>query len=48
MAKRFVLHYFFKKKQTGHVALAGKTGGAVRVCLDFFVAFFIKKKSKEK
>ena len=30
------------------VALAGQTGGAIRVVLDFFVSFCIKAKRKEK
>ena len=38
-----------KKGQTGTVALAGKTGGAIRVCLDFFCYFFAsRQKSKER
>ncbi len=28
----------FYKKHSGHVALAGQTGGAIRVVLDFFVS----------
>jgi len=35
------------KTQTGTVALAGKTAGGIRVCLDFFCYFFLsRKKSK--
>jgi len=43
------------KTQTGTAALAGKTAGGIRVCLDsclpagrFFATFFIKKKSRER
>ncbi len=34
----------FKKRYTGHVALAGQNGRSHRVCLDFFAYFFYQEK----
>jgi hypothetical protein len=47
--KRGVFKNGFRNKHTGPVALAGQTGGAIRVVLDFFwFLFCIKAKKKRR
>lgn len=35
------------KKQNGSVAMAGKTAGGIRVCLDLFSFFFVSRQKRK-